>query len=94
MGKHCVKALRLNKNKRNALNRLLCVVWVRLHVGSVSGYLFVLCPTYFDFEECTAKRWPAVHRLQEGHFGLLDGHTCLFVVGGNDKLENTHISTQ
>lgn len=56
-----------------------------------SGHLFILCLTYFHFKECTAERWPAVHRLQEGHFGLLDGHACLFIVGGNDKLKNTHI---
>lgn len=47
---------------------------------------------YLHFKEGAAKRGPAVHRLQKGPFGLLHGHTSLFVVGGNDKLRITHIS--
>lgn len=47
-------------------------------------------PTYLHFKEGAAKRGPAVHRLQEGHFSLLDGHRGLLVVGGDDELRTPH----
>lgn len=56
------------------------------HNASYNFHLLYCDHPYLYFEERTAKRWPAANCFQKCHLGLINSHTSLFVVKGNNTL--------